>query len=380
MQGMDGQAGRGGAGAVLTVDLGAAAANYRLLRARLGRTRCGAVLKADGYGVGAARLAPALFAEGCRHFFVAHLDEGIALRTHLADPAVIHVMHGVFAGWEAECVEHGLTPVLNSEAQVRRWAALGARLGRPLPAAMQIDTGMSRFGLSAAELASVVRDAHPLCAVDLRLVMSHLACADTPAHPANELQRQAFDGLRRVLPASPASLAASSGIFLQDAFHYDLARPGAALFGIAPAPGTRNPLYPVVRLDARVVQIRDVPAGTAIGYGHAARTAKPSRLATVAVGYADGYFRSGSGQGAAWFGDAALPVLGRVSMDSIVLDASAAPDGALHEGSLVELIGPHRNLDAVAADMGTIGYEILTALGHRYQRRFITDGDDGGEP
>ena len=362
-------------GAVLTIDLGAIAANYRLLQARLGGAQCGAVLKADAYGLGTAQVAPALAQVGCRIFFVAHLDEGLALRRYLPAADIV-VMHGLFAGCEAECLAARLIPVLNAPGQLARWAALGRAEGRRLPAFLQLDTGMARFGLAAAELDAVVKDGRDLAAIDLRCVMSHLACADTPAHPANALQLAQFAALRARLPAGSASLAASSGIFLPPAFHFDLARPGAALFGVAPVAGQPNPLRPVVTLQAKIVQMRDVPGGTPIGYGHTARTAGPARLATIAVGYADGYLRSGSNQGCAWFGTAKLPVLGRVSMDSIILDASAVPagalgEGALGEGTLVTLIGAERDVDAVAADAGTIGYEILTSLGHRYDRRYL---------
>lgn len=357
-------------GAVLTIDLAAIAANYRLLRSRSGSALCGAVVKADAYGLGVARVAPTLLAAGCRHFFVAHLQEGLMLRGCIGVGGSIYVMHGVFPGNEADCLAHDLVPVSNSLAQLARWSALARTCGRRLPAVVQIDTGMSRFGFTEPDLAHLANDLQPL---DLRYVMSHLACADTPDHPANAEQRARFDVLRTRLPPAPATLAASSGTFLDPVFHYDLVRPGAALYGVAPTAGLPNPLSPVIRLDAKVVQLRDVPAGTPIGYGHSARTVAPARLATIAVGYADGYLRSGSNGGAAWFGDVALPIMGRVSMDSIILDASAAPDGALHEGSFVELIGPHRDVDAVAADAGTIGYEVLTSLGRRYHRRYLSE-------
>ncbi len=352
-------------GAVLTIDLGALAANYHLLRRRLAPARCGGVVKADAYGLGASRVGPALFAAGCLEFFVAHLDEGIALRSHLPGSATIYVMHGVFEGGERECVAHDLVPVLNSPPQLTRWAALASALSRRLPAAIQLDTGMARFGFDGDGAPAVPPS------LDLDLVMSHLACADEPDHPANAAQLAAFTRLRATLPAAPASLVASSGIFLASEFHHDLARPGAALYGVAPQPGRAFGLHPVIRLDAKIVQLRRVAADTPIGYGHTARTTAAATLATIAVGYADGYLRSGSNHGSAWFGDIALPIMGRVSMDSIVLDASAVPDGALQEGSFVELIGPHRGVDAVAADAGTIGYEVLTSLGRRYDRRYV---------
>ena len=359
-------------GAVLTIDLAALASNYELLRRRVAPASCAAVVKADAYGLGAGRVGPALFAAGCRDFFVAHLDEGILLRQHLPASASIYVMHGVFAGGEPDCLAHDLVPVLNSPPQLARWGALATAERRP--AAIQLDTGMARFGFAERDLPAIPP------ALRLDLVMSHLACADEPDHPANAAQLAAFGRMRARLPPARASLVASSGIFLAPdrrygSFHHDLARPGAALYGVAPQPGRAFGLRPVIRLDAKVVQLRRVEAGTPIGYGHTARTAHPATLATIAVGYADGYLRSGSNRGAAWFADTPLPIMGRVSMDSIVLDASALPPGALREGSLVELIGPHRDVDAVARDAGTIGYEVLTSLGQRYARRYVQDGE-----
>lgn len=379
MQAFD-DGGRPHAGAILTVDLDAIAANYRLLSRRLGTAECAAVLKADAYGLGAARVAPILSAAGCRTFFVAHLDEGIALRRYVPREADVWILHGAPRGAEAECLEHGLVPVINTPGQLARWAALARTRACRLPGLLQVDSGMSRFGLSPAEVAAVADRASEHDAVAWRLVMSHLACADAPDSDANPTQRSRFEDARRRLPPMRASLAASSGIFLGADYHYDVARPGAALFGVAPAAGRPNPLKPVVKLEARVLQVRDVPARTAVGYGYTARTAVASRLATVAVGYADGFLRSASGRGAAWAGGAALPILGRVSMDSIVVDASALPAGALAEDDMVEIIGPHRSLDAVAADAGTIGYEVLTGLGDRYERRYVHTADAAAGP
>ena len=271
--------------AVLTIDLGAVVANYRLLRRRLGRTACGAVVKADAYGLGAGQVAPALFDAGCRAFFVAQPEEGAALRPHLPDAASIMVLHGFQAGDAAACLHAGLTPVLNSREQVAAWAALSRSRGRRLPAYVQLDTGMSRFGLSPADVEALADDGRDLEAVDVVCVMSHLACADTPKDPFNAHQLATFEDLRGKLPGAPASLAASSGCFLPERFHFDLARPGAALYGVAPQPDATNPMRPVVRLDARVLQLRDVPAGTPVGYGRTATTAKatPSRRSTVSA-------------------------------------------------------------------------------------------------
>ena len=355
------------AGATLTVDLGAIRTNYRLLRSRLGATACAAVVKADAYGLGAAAVAPALAAEGCRTFFVAHLDEALALRPLLPE-AEIFVLNGLAAGAEPECAPHQVTPVLNSLAQVDAWAALGRRLGRAVPAALQVDSGMSRLGLGEAELDKLAASPERLDGIQLRLVMSHLACAERQDHPMNREQLRRFGAARARLPKAPASLANSSGIFLGPDFHFDLARPGAALYGLAPVAGAASPMRPVVRLKGRIVQVREVAAGAAVGYGASWRTTGPRRIATVAVGYADGYLRSLGNRGTAFAGDAPVPLVGIVSMDTATFDVTDAPQAV--EGGFLELIGPKNPVDALAAEAGTIGYEILTAIGDRYARTY----------
>ncbi len=360
------------AGAMLSIDLGAIRDNWRQLRGRAGGARCAAVLKADAYGLGATRVAPVLADAGCRDFFVAHLDEALALKPVLPAGATLIVLHGPTPGAEAEFVANGVLPVLNSLAQITAWRALAQRLDRELPAFVQVDTGMARLGLSAEELRAVAGDAQATAGIRVAGVMSHLTCAEDQAHPANRTQLERFLAARRLLPAAPASLANSSGIFLGADYHFELVRPGAALYGVAPVAGAANPMRPVVRLQGKVIQAREIEPGTPVGYGHSWHSSgRRARIATVAVGYADGWLRSLSNRGCAWAGDVALPLVGKVSMDTITLDASALPDGALQPGSLVELIGERQGVDAVAAQAGTIGYEILTSLGARYARRYV---------
>lgn len=359
------QADSGGA-AVLTTDLDAVVANWRRLAAQADRAACAAVVKADAYGLGAAAVAPALARAGCRVFFVAHVAEGIALRRGLGGAPEIYVLHGPPPGAEAAFAAHGLIPVLNSAAQAEAWAVFGRARGAPLPAALQFDTGMSRLGAAPEEVAGL-RDRADL---DVRLVMSHLACADDPAHPANAAQLAAFRTLRALWPAAPASLAASFGIFLGPDYHFDLVRPGAALYGVAPTTGP-NPMRPVVRLQAPVVQVRTIAPGAGVGYGHTWHAQAPMRVATLGIGYADGVPRSLSNHGAAWLGDVRLKLIGRVSMDSITVDASALPPELLAPGTLLDLIGPHCDVDALAAEAGTTGYELLTRLGDRFLRRYV---------
>ncbi|MER8826077.1 alanine racemase [Mesorhizobium sp. M0938] len=357
------------AGAILTIDLGAIRENYRRLKAQLGGARCAGVVKADGYGLGAGQVATALIAEGCDTFFVAHLTEGALLRQALGSAVTIYVLNGIPPGAEAEAVEAGLVAVINSAGQLAAWRAAAERSGRTLIAAIQVDSGMSRLGMAAVEVEAVTADPRAFDGIDVALVMSHLAGADEPEHPANEQQRLEFERLRRVLPKAPASLANSSGISLGHPFCYDLARPGAALYGINPTPGKPNPMLPVVRLEAKVIQTRMLKAGAGVGYGHAFHAPAPLAAATISLGYADGWHRRASA--AAFFDGVRLPFLGRVSMDSIILDISALPPDRLKAGDLVELIGPSQTVDQAAGHAGTIGYEILTSLGHRFHRRYV---------
>ncbi|TPL93413.1 alanine racemase [Mesorhizobium sp. B2-3-12] len=357
------------AGAILTIDLGAIRENYRRLKALLGGARCAGVVKADGYGLGARQVASALAEEGCGIFFVALLAEGIALRKAIGAGPEIYVLNGLPPGSEPEAVAAGLCAVINSGAQLEAWRAAARRVGRTLPAAIQVDSGMSRLGMAPAEIEAVAGDAAAFDGIGVRYVMSHLACADEPRHPANEQQRLAFERLRALLPEAPASLANSSGIFLGQSYHYDLARPGAALYGINPTPAEPNPMLPVVRLQAKVAQTRDVEKGTGIGYGHTYHADGPLSLATISFGYADGWLRRSAS--AAWFEGVRLPFLGRVSMDSIILDISALPPGKLGEGDLVELLGPSQSVDDAAGHAGTIGYEILASLGTRFHRHYL---------
>ncbi|WP_287159665.1 alanine racemase C-terminal domain-containing protein, partial [Mesorhizobium sp.] len=227
----------------------------------------------------------------------------------------------------------------------------------------------SRLGMAAAELEAVTADPRAFDGISTTFVMSHLARADEPEHPANEQQRLEFERLRRMLPPVPASLANSSGIFLGQPFHYDLARPGAALYGINPTPAEENPMLPVVRLQAKVIQTRSLDRGAGVGYGHIFHVTDSLVAATISLGYADGWHRRAAS--AAWFENVRLPFLGRVSMDSIVLDISALPPDRLKAGDLVELIGPSQTVDQAAGHAGTIGYEILTSLGHRFHRRYV---------
>jgi alanine racemase len=351
------------AGAVLEIDLAAIAENWRRLGARLrpGATAA-AVVKADAYGLGMAAVAPHLAAAGCALFFVATLDEGLALR-RLLPAAEIAVFNGLMAGDAGEFRRARLIPVLNDLGQIAAWRARGAA-----PAMIHIDTGMARLVLPPAELAELAAAPELLAGVTLRAVLSHLACADEAAHPLNVAQLAAFRAARQLRPTAPASLAASSGIFLGADYHFDIARPGAALYGVNPTPDAPNPMAQVLRLQGRILQVRDVDRGVTVGYGAAHRMARAGRIATVAVGYADGWLRSSSDRGSAGIAGRRVSVIGRISMDLLTLDVTEIDPALARPGAFVDLMDEHYGVDAVAAAAGTIGYEVLTALGRRYHR------------
>jgi alanine racemase len=339
-----------------------------------------AVIKGDGYGLGARPIADALHTAGCRHFFVAYLSEALAIRDVVPD-AMLAVLSGLVPGTEYEYVAHGLTPVLDSLDEIARWrehAASARRVHGPAPSPpgqepgsiLHVDTGMSRLGLDAQELAVLAADPARLGQLTIRYVMTHLVASEVPGDPLNAAQRERFAAARAMLPPMRASLANSSGIFLGPAFGSDLARAGAALYGINPMPGQPNPMRGVVRLSIRVLAVRDVPAGATVGYNATWTAARPSRIATAALGYADGFHRSLSGRGAAYFDGAPVPLVGRVSMDLTTFDVTDLP--AVQPGCWLEVLGPHLPPDDVATAAGTNGYEVLTSLGRRFHRVYRT--------
>ena len=358
-------------GGRLSIDLAAIAANYRLIAGRVAPAAVGAVVKANAYGLGAAEVARTLCEAGCRLFFVAHLGEALALRPVLPAECRLVVLNGLPSGAEALCAGAAITPVLNAPEQAYRWAKAARASGERLPAALQVDSGMGRLGMAATELAALAGDTPFRSAIDLVMIMSHLACADTPEHPANAAQLACFQTAAALFPDVPRALANSGGAFLPTGFHADVVRTGIALYGAAPNRREPNAMQPVIRLEARVIQIRTIAAGGAVGYGHSHVCERESRIATIGVGYADGLPRSLGNRGAAWFAGERLPIVGRVSMDSITIDVTALPAGRIEPGDWVELIGPHQSLDRLADDAGTISYEMLTSLGARYDRIYV---------
>ncbi len=348
----------------LTVDLDAIAANWRsLARRHAGPTA--AVVKADAYGMGAAQVGARLHREGARHFFVAYPEEGVALRPHVPG-AELAILNGLYPETAGLYLAHDLTPVLGTRADIEAWAGLSDGAGRRLPAMLHVDTGMNRLGLPMDDLAWLAQHRRLLDRIDLRYVMTHLANAELPADSRNAAQAERLSAARAALPGLPCSFANSSGIFLGGTFSSDLARPGAALYGINPTPGAANPMRPVLRLTGRVLQLRHIRPGEAVGYNGIWTARRPTRVATVSVGYADGYHRTMSGAACAGFDGGRLPLIGRVSMDLTTFDAT--DHQGVSQGSEVELIGPAIPPDEVAVWAGTNGYEVLTSLKPRRGR------------
>ncbi|TWG67355.1 alanine racemase [Aminobacter sp. J44] len=354
----------------LTIDLKALRRNYALISRQVAPARAAGVVKANAYGLGAREVTAALLEEGCRDFFVAEFVEAVELRPALPDDARLYVLNGLQPGNEGLCARINATPVANSLQQLKRWRDTAIELRRKLPVVLQFDTGMSRLGIAPEERGSV---SEILAGGDLevRFIMSHLACADEADHPQNARQLAEMHRAASEFAGCKLCFANSGGVFLGADYHGSLVRPGIALYGGAPTFGVANPMEPVVRLDVAVVQTRKVPAGAAIGYGASFVATSEMRLATIAAGYADGLPRTLSNRGAVYFEGTRLPIVGRVSMDSIIIDVSALPEGALDLGTFVEVIGPNQTLDDVATAAGTISYEILTSLGSRYRRRYV---------
>lgn len=357
---------------VLDVHLEKVAQNYLSFRKRLKQgADCAAVVKADAYGLGALQVARALFDQECRHFFVAHYDEALVVRKAVPEKdAVIYVLNGPFGAAARDFAAQGLVPVLNSPGDIEYWAGFAKETGQKQPAVIHIDTGMNRLGLSASEAASLAAGRDVLQPLDVRYVMSHLACGDEPSHPMNGEQLERFQRLTQALGLPlRLSFANSAGILLGPDYHFDLVRPGCGLYGIHPQSEGENPMAGTVTLRARVVQTREIDISSTVGYGATYRATFPANCATISVGYADGYLRSLTGSGKVFIGGAACPVIGRVSMDSIVVDTTSLPVKP-QPGDWAEIIGPHQTVDEVAAQAGTIGYEILTSLGKRYRRNY----------
>ncbi len=338
----------------LTIDLDALAANYRTLSVQAQGAEVAPVVKADGYGLGAAEVARRLIADGARTFFVARPSEGVSLRSALGGEPVIYVLDGCPEGAAAALKASALTPVLNTMDQVADWGEDDA--------ALMIDTGLNRLGVTAG-------DAKALAERRFSIVMSHLACADDPAHPMNDRQRERFGALAALFPGARRSLAASDGLFLGSDFTFDMVRTGICLYGGGPHGRPDARIKPVVTFEAPILQIRDLAPGDTVGYGACFTATEPMRVAVVAAGYADGVLRSASGRAYGSLDGQRCAGLGRISMDLTLYDVTHLP--AARAGAMMQLVGPDVPVDDVARASGTIAYELLTRLGGRAERRYL---------
>ena len=355
-------------GGTLTVDLDAIADNWQTLTRRLFAVECGAVVKANAYGLGLEPVTARLAKAGCKTFFVADVAEARRARSR-AREAAIYVLNGFSPEAANAFAELNVQPVINSTVELAEWDAFVATQGWRGGAAIHIDTGMNRLGMSAEEAAALAlrlqQENH-----GITLLMSHLACAEVQDHPLNASQIRLFRELRMLYHGVPASLANSAGIFIGDTAHFDVARPGAALYGINPMPGRTNPMRNVLTLSGLVLQVRKVPQGESVGYGAAWNAKRASRIAVAALGYADGLLRAGSGPdrkagGSAIVAKKRCPIVGYISMDLACIDVTDLPNNAVRRGDSATFIGEDLLIDEVAASAGTIAYEVLVRLGSR---------------
>jgi len=364
------------AGGYLTIDLVAIQNNYKRIQELVQGTECGASIKADAYGLGAKKVAPALSAAGCRKFFVALPAEGVELRRILPD-AEIFILGGLFQDCEELYVHERLAPVLNSLEEIRIWSDLTKTHG-PLPAIIHLETGICRLGLMEADVRELTANPGWLDGLEVDYLMSHLASADIVQSTQSSEQLETLKHLISLLPAglqnTPVSFANSSGVFLGSDFKFDLCRPGIALFGGNPTPHLENPMQATVQWQGKILQVHDVDSEIPVGYGASYRTSRKSRIATVAIGYADGYFRCLGNRADCSINNKRIPVVGRVSMDMITVDITSLGQDECKRGDLVNLIGEDITLDEIAQKAETIPYEILTSLGQRCHRRYLEAG------
>lgn len=362
---------------MLTIDLAAIQSNWLKLQTIGAGASVGGVIKANAYGLGADKVGNALYAVGCREFFFASIDEALAARAFLSSDAIIYVLGGIRKGDERLLIESNLTPVLCSLSSIDNWAKANAALGSNAPSAIKVNTGMTRFGLDVREFESLCHNENLLRAINPVLLMSHLACADEREHPLNSQQQHSFANCTKLigtlLPELRFSLANSSGIFLGVQWHFDLLRPGAALYGINPVPNDSNPMLPVLRLSLPIVQVRKLDASAAVGYGSSATLPDGASIAVVAGGYADGLHRALGLQPEGYLNGKLVRSVGRMSMDSTMFDISSL-DLPIEQllGLEIDVINPLLSLDYLSKKNASLGYEILTSLGAgRYPREYL---------
>lgn len=356
----------------LTIDMNAIRSNYRILKSKVsGSCRVAAVVKANAYSLGATPVSKALIQEGCNDFFVASIKEALELRPHVGN-AEIYVLNGFYSSYADAYYQHNLTPVIGSFMEIEGYKALGKKHGKALPAFLHFNTRMNRLGLGSVETRELLGNLSMLDGIEVTGVMSHFACADEKDHPLTKTQHDVFKDIAMHFPHAQKSLCNSSGIFRSDTYHYDLVRPGMALYGLNPTPEQENPMTPVLTLETPVIRLRLVYKDAYIGYGATHQFNEDTPLATVASGYADGIFWGLSNKGCFYWKGYACPIRGRVSMDLTTVDLSAVPEKERpRPGDYLEIIGPHQREADLAKQAGSFDYEVLTSLGQRYERSYI---------
>ncbi len=355
--------------ALLHIDLGAIARNYQTLKIVTDDIPCGACVKANAYGLGQEQVAKTLWQAGCQDFFVAYPGGGARLRKTLPE-ARIHVFSGPLNGTEDVFDHFDLIPVLNSLEQIAAWNSFNRERNKKRPADIHMDTGMSRLGLTEEDVTVLSNSASLVEDMNIDIVMSHLTSAEDESNFLNLQQLEAFSRLSASVPCKRRSLANSSGIFLGPEYHFDIVRPGAALYGVNPTPHRKSPIESVIRLQGQIIQIRKIDSPQSVGYGATYCAKSPTTVATVGIGYGDGYPRLLSGRGNAYISGMRVPVIGRVSMDLMTVDVTEIPDDVARVGAYVDLIGNKYTIDDAGRDAQSIGYEILTSLGGRFHRLY----------
>ncbi|WP_336294585.1 alanine racemase [Bartonella sp. CB169] len=356
---------------VATIDIGALIANYRTLTQRVTPVECSAVVKANAYGLGADKIAPALYQAGCRTFFIAKIEEALQLKALLPSNVTLALLNGFPRTAEELVAQSGIVPVLNSWDTIESWQTLCQEKGKRFPAILKIDTDMNRLGLDQKELQRLIKQPTLFEKAEIKYIISHLANGNNATHSSNYAQLATFKAALAQLPVCKASLANSGGIFLGSDFYFDLVRPGIALYGIDPLGKHPTPLKPVLKLESQVIKSRYIDAGAAVGYEGSFITRRPSTLVIISIGYADGWLRALSNKGAVYFKGHKLPIVGYISMNSIIVDATDLEYEKPQRDDWVELIGTHQTLEKVSADANTIPHEILTSLGSHYKRIYI---------
>lgn len=356
----------------LEIDLAAITDNYHALQSKLGSVACGAVVKADGYGFGAAQVSQKLAQKGCTYFFVAHLEEGLALRQVLPD-SKIYVFSGLFPGTAKAFIDAQLIPVINNYVTLEEWLSYASVLNQSMPLVLHIDTGMSRIGMDRDDVKKMIENWPNFSCANIHFLMSHLACSENLSHPMNLQQLEQFQKIKEIFPRLKGSLASTEGIFLGSNYHFDIVRAGKGLFGLYQSPDSTVVLKSCLTLKGRVVQIRTAFKGEFVGYGATCTLTRDSRLAVVGIGFADGYFRGLSNKGYMLIEGYTVPVLGRISMDYTVVDVTDIPESLLYRGMWADVFNSTLTLDESAKAIGTISREISTHFGQRLFRVYKDD-------